>query len=151
MIFQSIGRAAARRRAYFMAVTIGCGFIIAALTACNNSSTLAPAPLMITSGPPPTAVVGKEYLSSLFASGGADGYTWSWSPAAGSSLPPGLSLMLLPLTPPGKGYQGAISGTPTTEGTFKVVVTVTDFEAPPQHARATYTITVVPAPPPPSP
>lgn len=59
--------------------------------------------------------VGQSYPSStLSASGGLTPY--SWALAGGSSLPPGLSL----------SSGGAISGTPTSPGTFAFTVNVTD-------------------------
>jgi prepilin-type N-terminal cleavage/methylation domain-containing protein len=59
--------------------------------------------------------VGQSYPSStLSASGGLTPY--SWSLAAGSNLPPGLSL----------SSAGVIAGIPTGPGTFAVTVRVTD-------------------------
>jgi hypothetical protein len=121
------------------------------LANCSNR-TGPPAPLIVTSGPLPGGVVGEAYNTSLFqASGGTGGYTWSWAAAAGSSLPPGLSLMRLVLTPPGQGNQAYISGDPTAAGTYLVILTVTDFGYPSQRANATYKITIAPSPPPPKP
>src|SRR5665213_2835713 len=55
--------------------------------------------------------------ATLTATGGSGtGYNWSWAPASGSSIPAGLSLSTL----------GIVSGTPTTSGTYSIVVTVTD-------------------------
>lgn len=120
-----------------------------ALANCSNR-TVPPAPLIITSGPLPAGVVGEAYNTSLFqASGGTGGYMWSWAAAPGSSLPPGLDLKRLALTPPGQGNQGYISGNPTAAGTYLVVITVTDFGSPPQRANATYKISIAPSPPPP--
>jgi probable HAF family extracellular repeat protein len=69
----------------------------------------------------------------LAADGGTQPYTWTWSAAANSSLPPGLSL------PQG---QAVISGTPTVAGVYNVVVTVTDSESPAVHVSANYTINI---------
>jgi hypothetical protein len=90
--------------------------------------------------------------------GGAQPYAWSWSAAAGSSLPPGLTL------PPGSvnvclfffhrffcHLDGLISGTPTTAGTYNVVVNLSDAESPPMQTSAPYTITIVTPSPSPSP
>jgi hypothetical protein len=119
------------------------------LANCTNR-TVPPAPLIITSSPLPSGVVGEAYHTSLFqASGGTGGYMWSWAAAPGSLLPPGLGLKRLVLTPPGQGNQAYISGNPTAAGTYLVVITVTDFGSPPQRANATYKIVIAPPPPPP--
>jgi hypothetical protein len=119
------------------------------LANCSNR-TVPPAALIITSGPLPAGVVGEIYNTSLFqASGGTGGYMWSWAAAPDSSLPPGLGLKRLALTPPGQGNQAYISGDPTAAGTYLVLITVTDFGSPPQRANANYKIVIVPSPPPP--
>jgi len=67
------------------------------------------------------------------ASGGNGQYSFSWS-SPRNNLPPGLSL---------NTSTGAITGTPTLDGTYIVVVTVTDTESTPQTASTgTFTITV---------
>jgi serine/threonine-protein kinase len=67
------------------------------------------------------------------ASGGNGQYNFSWS-SPRNNLPPGLSL---------NTSTGAITGTPTLDGTYIVVVTVTDTESTPQTASTgTFTITV---------
>ncbi len=105
-----------------------------------------PPPLTITSGAPPDGTLGAGYGGSgngfsLTASGGLTPFTWSWVAAAGSALPPGLSL----------SSNGVISGTPTTTtaGTYQVIVTVTDSETPPIQTTANYAINII-APPPPT-
>jgi Galactose oxidase, central domain/Kelch motif len=80
------------------------------------------------------------YFTSGFivtASGGISPYTWSWAAATGSSLPSGLVFSAV----------GDISGTPTTAGTYNVIVTVTDSETPSAQASNPYTITIAPPPP----
>jgi len=73
----------------------------------------------------------------LAATGGTAPYTWSWVAAAGSSLPPGLNIA-----------GTLITGTPTTPGTYNVVVTVMDSSSPAASLSANYTITInLPAPP----
>ena len=64
------------------------------------------------------------FTLSLAASGGNASYKWS-----ATGLPPGLSLS-----------GGVITGTPTTEGRFRVTVTVTDTEASPQSASTSFII-----------
>ena len=57
---------------------------------------------------------------------------YSWAPAPGSSLPPGLTL----------SGAGTISGTPTTSGSFAFYVVVTDSGKPAQTATGYFTINV---------
>ncbi len=64
----------------------------------------------------PNANVGVPYTQVLVASGGSNtGYTWQLSPGSGS-LPPGLTL----------SPTGAISGTPSSAGSFAFTVQVSD-------------------------
>jgi branched-chain amino acid transport system substrate-binding protein len=84
-----------------------------------QTSTLAgtgttPAPLTVTSATLVRGGVAVPYAASLSASGGIGPYHWS---LAGGALPPGLTLN--PAT-------GAVTGTPTTPGTFTPTVKVTD-------------------------
>lgn len=81
---------------------------------------------------PPTGYVGSVYTTTtLTATGGNGGpYNWTWVAAAGSSLPSGLSL----------STGGAITGTPTTVGTYSVVVKATDSAS--NSGSATLTIIV---------
>jgi len=99
-----------------------------------------PAALTVTSGAPPTGVAGTIYdvvcnptkcLSGfhLNASGGISPYHWSWAPAQGSSLPPGLRLVFSSaFCPLNGGVPGgaAICGTPSLAGQYDVILTVTD-------------------------
>ena len=127
----------------------------------NSTVTTAPpstsTPLAITSGYPPGGHVGQVYLArcsripiclplrsgfTVAAAGGLPPYSWSWTPQAGSSLPPGLSF-------PGAGgcvfaTPPAICGKPTTAGSYGVVITVKDSESPPRQASASYVISVFP-------
>ena len=142
------------------------------ITGSLSIGVTAAAALAITSGAPPTGTVGKVYDARtikicfpfnnchfvsvngfpLKASGGVSPYTWSWAAAAGSSLPPGLSVLnpnavgcpfILTL-----GTHGCIHGTPTAPGTYNVVVTATDSGLPAVQASANYTITISLPPPP---
>jgi hypothetical protein len=72
-------------------------------------------PLQITTASLPGGIAGTAYNASLAATGGVAPYTWS----GGSGLPAGLSL----------SAAGAISGTPTTAGSYNVTVKVTDAAA----------------------
>lgn len=145
----------------------------ASITGISNSITVAK--IVITSGAPPVGTVGSTYDphfvvyyvctvnpfitcvrktglangSPLSAIGGTSSYTWSWAPAAGSSLPPGLDVINV-LNRSLCGIPGVfnyspppcIGGMPTQAGTYNVIVTVTDSESPPATAEATYTITI---------
>ena len=102
--------------------------------------------LAITSSAPPNGTVGLNYSGSmkvcrgqmclftggfqLMGSGGVSPYSWTWAPASGSSLPPGLLL----------SNAGFIAGAPTAIGTYKVVVTLADAELPAAQVNASYTI-----------
>lgn len=61
--------------------------------------------------------MGVAYSQTLVASGGTSPYTWA---LVSGSLPGGLSL---------NSSSGAITGTPTTTGTFNFTVEVTDSAA----------------------
>ena len=90
----------------------------------NLSITIQQAPpLYITTSYLSDGTQGAPYNASLMATGGVLPYTWS---LAAGSLPAGLFL----------STSGAITGTPTTQGTSQFTVQVTDFENPPQTATA---------------
>jgi hypothetical protein len=92
----------------------------------NNS-----APLQITTTGLPTGVVGVAYTNAVLqATGGVQPYTWSISTG---SLPPGLSL---------NASTGAITGTPTSQGTFNFTAKVVDSSSPQQSATANLSITI---------
>jgi hypothetical protein len=102
-----------------------------ALTAqASLSLVIAPA-ATITFGTAPTATgtYNVAYSSAVATSGGAG--TLTYSLASGSSLPAGLSL---------KASTGAITGTPTTVGTFPFTVTAADAYL--DSASHAYSITV---------
>ena len=95
-------------------------------------------PVTITSQAPPDGTLGTSYAGtqgfSFAASGGTPPYAWSWTAAAGSSLPSGLSL---------SAGTGAVAGTPATLGLYMVTVSVKDSSAPPSQASMTYPIVVI--------
>lgn len=109
------------------------------LVACGGGATQPQQPqLIITSAAPPSGTVGVPYGDNGFgftltSSGGVQPYNWTWAAASGSTLPPGLTFSNL-----------GISGQPTAEGTYKVVITVTDSQSPSAHASASYSISIAP-------
>ena len=122
----------------------------------NSIDASAQGALTITSGTPPSGTVGKRYDVHcngfpctgqidgfvLKATGGVTPYWWSWVAAQGSSLPPGLHVGGCTF----RGYY--ICGTPSSAGTYKVIVTVGDSASTENRATADYTIVIYnPQPP----
>ncbi|MGC2618611.1 MAG: putative Ig domain-containing protein [Acidobacteriaceae bacterium] len=72
----------------------------------------------VTTNAVPPGYAGAAYTSTTLAATGGAGapYTWTWAAAPNSSLPAGLNL----------STAGTITGTPTTAGTYSVVVTAKD-------------------------
>jgi hypothetical protein len=89
----------------------------------------APSTLTITSTSLAAGKNGSSYSTTLSATGGTPGYTWS---IASGSLPAGLAL----------SGAGQISGTPTGSGTATFTVAVQDSASPAQKATASESITV---------
>jgi hypothetical protein len=85
-------------------------------------------------------------VSPLEATGGVPPYLWSWAAATGSSLPPGLAIssffrcqvrnQIVPCA--------AIESTPSTAGTYNVVLTVTDSATPAAQKSVPFGLTIVP-------
>src|ERR1017187_6612710 len=92
---------------------------------------LAPA-LGVTTTSLPNGTNGVAYNQTLAASGGQPPYSWTNSSGV---LPPGLTL----------ATNGVISGTPTTNGTFKFTVKVTDALSATATQALALTVTVVAA------
>jgi hypothetical protein len=88
--------------------------------------------LAITTVSLPNGKVGVAYSAQLAASGGMTPYTWTL--AAGSSLPPGLTM----------SSAGSISGMPTQVGMTSFTVQVSDVSMPNQVASAPLSITIDP-------
>jgi hypothetical protein len=86
---------------------------------------------ILTTSPLPTATAGQGYSASLAAAGGTPPYRW----AVGNGFPAGLSL---------DPQSGAITGTPSTPGSFNFTVQVTD--AAQTVGTANFNLTVNPAP-----
>jgi len=100
-------------------------------TATTPSSSIVVSPPVLTlSGPTGTAQVGVAYSSALIASGGAPPYTFS---IISGALPPGLSLS--------NPSTGAITGTPTTQGTFNFTAQVMDSNENTATANCSVTVT----------
>lgn len=79
-------------------------------------------PLLIETTSLPSGTVSVAYNQSVAVGGGTQPYTWSTNSA---NLPPGLTL---------SATTGAITGTPTTTGTFSFTVNVVDSSTPTQQS-----------------
>ena len=100
----------------------------------NTALAVQASALTITTTSLPNGALTSAYSATLAASGGTQPYTWSQS----GSLPPGLQL---------NATSGAISGTPTTAGSFTFTAQLTDNSTPPQSATKQLTITITTAAP----
>ncbi|HCB06553.1 MAG TPA: hypothetical protein DEQ43_20315 [Nocardioides bacterium] len=110
-------------------------FAAAAPTAGGPKTPVGPTPLTIADITNKTGVVGQPIAGfTATASGGTAPYTFS---DPGSTLPPGVSI----------AAGGAVSGTPTTAGSYSVVLNATDSATPTAGADTEeFTFTVDPAP-----
>ncbi|MFN2974798.1 Ig domain-containing protein [Terriglobus aquaticus] len=91
-------------------------------------------PLTINTGSFTAAQNNVSYAAQLSATGGTQGYTWS---IKSGSLPAGLTL---------QATTGAITGTPSSNGSYTFTYQVADSGSPQQTASASATITVGAAP-----
>jgi|GEM_PF-4613572 len=114
---------------YFTVVAVN---LLGGSAMSNEASVTPEAPLGVTTSSLPDGEVGAPgYSATLAATGGLGPYTWSVEPGA---LPPGLSL---------DTSTGAITGTPTSAGTFNFAATVTDSNpGTPNTATASLSVTV---------
>jgi hypothetical protein len=98
----------------------------------NYSVTILPAAsLTITPASLGTGTVGTNYSKTITASGGLAPYSYA---VATGTLPPGVTL---------NSTTGALSGTPTTAGTYPFTVTATDSTSPtPLTGTQSYTVTI---------
>ncbi len=101
--------------------------------AMANFSVTIVAALAITTVGLPSATDGSVYATTLSATGGTPGYTWS---IPSGQLPPGLTLA---------ATTGEISGTPTTTGTFSFTTAVSDSGNPPKTQSMASSIAVTAA------
>ncbi len=112
--------------------TVGGPYIVTAaasgLTTVNFSLTNTPTTLTITSLSLPNGQVGLAYSTTLTATGGVPGYTWSISIGA---LPSGLTV---------NTSTGVISGNPLGAGTVNFTIKVTDSTAVSQTANVSIRI-----------
>jgi hypothetical protein len=76
----------------------------------------------------PPGPCGSAYSPHLTAAGGTAPFTWS----ASGTLPPGLNL----------ANTGAITGTPTTVGTFNFTATAVDSSSPQLHGSGPQSVTI---------
>ncbi|MHA3774172.1 DUF4082 domain-containing protein [Verrucomicrobiota bacterium sgz303538] len=118
-----------------LATAVGAGTttITATYDRVSSQSTLAvqgAGTLSITTTSLPDGNVNNAYNATLAASGGTLPRTWSLT---SGSLPPGLTLA---------SSTGAISGTPTTAGTFSFTLQVSDSSVPMQTVSKTLSIAV---------
>ena len=111
-------------------------FTITVTDATGTSSTSGPLNIVVstlafaTTSPLTPGMVNTAYPGVQFAAtGGTAPYTFSL--AAGSTLPPGLTLV-----------NGDLTGMPTAAGTFTFGVTVTDSEATPASITQTFTLVI---------
>lgn len=95
-----------------------------------STAILVAAPLAVSTTSLATPVLGTAYAQTVASSGGTGPFGWSIS---SGSLPPGLSLA---------GATGAISGTPTTAGSFSFTVRVQDAGNPTRTATRAYTLAI---------
>jgi hypothetical protein len=95
------------------------------------SIVIAPAPLTITTSSLPNGAVNETYNATLASSGGTPPVTWA---VTTGTLPAGLSL---------NASTGAITGTPTTQGSSTFTITATDSTTPTaMTATHQYTVTI---------
>ena len=85
-------------------------------TTTATTTTTTTTPLAITTTSIPMGTTGTAYAATLGASGGTPPYSWS---VASGTLPPGVTL----------SSAGALSGTPTTSGSYSFMASVKDSGA----------------------
>jgi hypothetical protein len=105
-----------------------------ALTASKNLSiTIIPQLVISTSSPLPNGITNTAYTGVTLASTGGSGAV-VWTLSGGTTLPANLSL---------NASTGAITGTPTTAGTFNFTVQAADSGTPQQKVTKSFTITII--------
>jgi hypothetical protein len=111
-----------------IAVTVTDSTVVAAVSASGTFSlTISAIPITFTNAPLPNGTVAAAYTALVTTTGGDAPVTFN-----STGLPAGLTL----------SPAGSITGTPTTAGSFTVVITATDVNG--LTAKATYTVTIAP-------
>jgi YVTN family beta-propeller protein len=113
-------------------MTVGTSSFTVKVTDANNFAatkalTIKIVQLKVPTGSLPPGAIGTAYNQVLQATGGTSPYIWS---RASGNLPPGLTL---------NSGTGAISGTPSTAGTFSFTLSVTDADG----FSATGTVSII--------
>ncbi len=101
---------------------------MSAIVSANAQGSLSIGPASL-----PAATAGANFRSRITVTGGSQPYTWQM---VDGKLPPGLKLSLA---------TGAISGVPTTPGTYRFAIVATDSYIPANRAQRSYTINVTAA------
>jgi hypothetical protein len=113
---------------FTVAVTVTDSSLVAVFTTTQNFSlTISPIKLTITNAPLPNGTAGAAYTAILSTSGGDAPITFT-----ATGLPPGITL----------SAAGSLTGTPTTAGSYTVVIKATDVNG--LAASASYTVTIAP-------
>ena len=115
----------------FLCAMVLCGISLLGLTACGGDSGPNAGSLAISTSSLPDGAVNQPYSATLIPAGGKPPYSWSVVPP----LPNGLNL---------DGATGAITGTPTTEGTTAHTFSLHDSSVPAQTVQQTLNLTITP-------
>jgi Putative Ig domain len=109
-------------------------FILVYASGCSGTSSGSSAkntgPVQFSESSLPNAAVGSAYSTTLMVTGGAAPYSFT---VASGALPLGFSL---------SSSTGVLGGTPIASGQFSFTVQVSDSSAPPQTAKAPFSISV---------
>jgi len=115
----------------FVYAVVLCGMSLLGLTSCGGDSGPNPGSLTIATSSLPDGAVNQPYSATLTGSGGTPPYAWAVTPA----LPTGLTL---------DTATGAITGTPTTQGTTTHTFSLRDSSIPAQTVQQSLNVTIAP-------